>query len=238
LDSIERVLGGMDGGRVLDVATQKGRFAQFLADNLKSYSVIVGVDVSEEAIEAAREATDTEGISFSVMDAEVLEFEDEYFDTVAISASMHHMTDVGKVLREMKRVLRPGGRFVVLEMHSDAGTEPELTSVRLHHWAGEIDTAVGTVHNRTFSRDEIVSEVAELGLSNMEEREYLDRESDPMDPERSQKLEEVIGMMSERAAGAADSEGLQEGGRKLISRLREVGFQGEPVLLLIGEKPA
>lgn len=237
MDSIESVLGSIDGGRVLDVATQQGRFVQFLMDNLRSYSEIVGVDISEKAIEAARGATDGEGVSFAVMNAEELDFEDGHFDTVTISASMHHMADVGKVLREMKRVLRPGGRFIVLEMHSDAGTEPELTCVRMHQWAGEIDTAVGTVHNRTFGRDEILNHVAQLGLSNVEHREYLDRDSDPMDPERSDKIEEVIGMMSERAAAAPDSGSFQERGRELARRLREVGFQGEPVLFVTGEKP-
>ena len=50
---IDSILRNIDGGRVLDVATQDGHFVQILMDHLKSYSEIVGVDISEQAIETA-----------------------------------------------------------------------------------------------------------------------------------------------------------------------------------------
>ena len=51
---IERILSGIDGGKVLDIATYEGHFVRILKENLKSYSEIVGIDVNEQAIETAR----------------------------------------------------------------------------------------------------------------------------------------------------------------------------------------
>ena len=143
MDIIEGALGRFDGGRVLDVATLQGGFAQVMRENLKSYAEIVGIDISEKAIEAATAANEADDVSFAVMDATDMDFDDESFDTVAMSASMHHMPDLEGALPEMHRVLRPGGRLIILEMQRDDPTEPELTSVLLHHWAAEIDEARG-----------------------------------------------------------------------------------------------
>ena len=49
----EQTLGDIAGGRVLDVATQEGGFVRILAESLKSYTEIVGIDISEQAIEIA-----------------------------------------------------------------------------------------------------------------------------------------------------------------------------------------
>jgi ubiquinone/menaquinone biosynthesis C-methylase UbiE len=86
MDIFENILGNISGGFVLDVATLEGRFVQILMENLKDYHEIVGIDINEPAIENAREALGQGNIRFLMMNAECLEFEDESFDTVCISA--------------------------------------------------------------------------------------------------------------------------------------------------------
>ncbi len=236
LDTIEAALAAIDGGLVLDVATQEGRFARVLMDNLRSYTGIVGIDISERAIEAARTAIESESVSFSVMDAGELEFEDESFDTVCVSASLHHFEEIGRVLEEMKRVLRRRGRFIVAEMYRDAPTEPELTSVLLHQWAAEIDSALGRTHNRQLERREIMDHFAALGLRRVESRDCLDRDSDPMEASKIKQLEDVIARVGERAAETSEAAAFRKRAGRLVDRLREVGAVGEPMLLVTGEK--
>jgi ubiquinone/menaquinone biosynthesis C-methylase UbiE len=232
LKTIEDMLHEMDGGRVLDVATQEGRFARTLMENLRSYTSMVGIDVNENFIERARDSTQAQGVSFLAMDAANMEFEDECFDTVAISASLHHMADVDQVLSEMRRVLKPGGRLIVLEMHRDTWTEPELTSIMLHEWAAAIDTSLGRLHNRTFTTGEILAHVDKLGMRNRQSSIHRDTDSDPMDQERLEKLREVVGLLVERADQAPDPADLAARGAELELRLSDVGAQGEPVILV------
>ena len=149
MDIIEKILSGIDGGRVLDVATQEGHFTQSLMKDLKSYTKIVGIDTNQAAIRSAQSTYGWNDVNFLVMDAERLSFEDKVFDTVTISASLHHLTNIPRVLKEMVRVLKPGGHFMIVEMHRDGPTEATLTSVYLHEWVAEVDRTLGILHNQT-----------------------------------------------------------------------------------------
>ena len=236
MDVIERILGGIDGGRVLDVATQEGHFVQILTENLKDYTEIVGIDINERAIETARITLDQDSVRFLVMNAEQLDFENESFDTVNISASLHHLSNIQRVLEEMERVLKPGGRFIIVEMHQDGQTEAELTSVYLHQWVAEVDSALGHLHNRTLACQEFADYVASLGLSKVESYDYSDKDSDPMEKARIEQLDDLIERTIQRAKKTSNYKKLEERGEKLRQRLHNVGARREPILVIVGEK--
>jgi SAM-dependent methyltransferase len=233
---VESTLREVDGGRVLDVATHEGGFVKTLIDNLRSYTAVVGIDLDERFIQKARNTISASNVTFLVMDAKEMEFENESFDTVTVSASLHHMADIQGVLGEMKRVLKPGGRFIVVEMHRDARAEPELSSVYIHQWAAEVDSALGRLHNKTLTRAQILGHFADLGMRAVECRDCRDADSDPMEQETIDRLEKAIGLVADRARGASDCTRLIKRGQELAQRLREVGARGEPVVILIGEK--
>jgi ubiquinone/menaquinone biosynthesis C-methylase UbiE len=235
-DIFKQTLGHIGGGRVLDVATQEGGFVRILAESLKCYKEIVGVDINEQAIGAARSTFDQEDIQFIRMDAERMGWEDESFNMVCISASLHHLTSVPPVLTEMKRVLGHGGRFIIAEMHRDGQTEAQLTVVYLHHWIAEVDSALGSVHNSTLARQEFVDYVKGLGLRNVECYDFSDADSDPMDETRIEQLESLIEKNMQRLEGDSSYRDLERRGEELRRRLYEIGAQREPVLVIIGEK--
>ncbi|NOR83250.1 MAG: methyltransferase domain-containing protein, partial [Ardenticatenales bacterium] len=162
--------------------------------------------------------------------------EDESFDTVSISASLHHLANIPLVLAEMKRVLRLGGRFIIAEMHRDGQTEAQLTVVYLHHWVAEVDSALGRVHNSTLTRQEFVDYVESVGLCNVEFRDSSDTDSDPMDETGIEQLEGLIDRNIQRAEEVSSYRELKRRGEELRQRLHEVGAQSEPVLIVIGEK--
>ena len=109
---IEEAISKVVGGKVLDVATQEGHFVQLLMNNLQSYVQIVGIDIDQEAIKKAQETIRNKNIQFLVMNAERMGFGNENFDTVSISASLHHLPNIQQVLAEIKRVLKSGGNFI------------------------------------------------------------------------------------------------------------------------------
>ncbi len=236
MDIFERILSGIAGGQVLDVATQEGRFVQILMENLQSYTEIVGIDINEQAIETAQSTVGQEDIRFLVMNAEQLDFEDESFDTVSISASLHHLSNIQRVLEEMKRVLKPGGHFIIAEMHREGQTEAELTSVYLHHWVAEVDSTLGRLHNSTLARHEFADYVASLGLCDVEFHDFSDQDSDPMEKTRIEQLKGLIERILQRAEGTNNYKELKERGKVLRQRLDEVGAQREPILIVIGKK--
>ena len=236
MDIFEKVLGELDGGEVLDVATQEGGFVQILIENLKSYQEIIGIDINDRAIGTAKDKLSRYNVRFFVMDAEQLDFEDATFNTASISASLHHMSNVQRVLEEMKRVLKSGGHFILAEMHQDGQTEAELTSVYLHQWAADVDSALGRLHNHTFSRQELLDFIEGMELDNIEIYDYVERDSEPLEAARIEQLEGLVERLIRRAEGASNYEELKVRGEELSKRLREVGAQREPILIVVGEK--
>jgi ubiquinone/menaquinone biosynthesis C-methylase UbiE len=236
MDIIEKVLSTVAGGSVLDVATQEGGFVQILMENLQSYTRIVGIDITEQAVRKARANLGGEQVHFLVADAGHMPFETPGFDTVSVSASLHHLTNIEPVLSEIKRVLKPGGNFILIEMHREAQTEAELTSTRLHRWAARVDSATGLVHNPTLKRQELVDHVASLGLSQVEFYDIIDHDSDPLEKAVIEQLDTVIDKVLQRAEPAAAYAELKGQAEAIRQQLHRAGARHEPVLLAIGRK--
>jgi methionine biosynthesis protein MetW len=93
------------GKRVLDLGCRFGALTQAYADG----NDVTGVDVDREALaEAAKLGIDTHHADVE----EPLPFEDESFDVVVAGELLEHLRDPRRVVGEIRRVLRPGGRFV------------------------------------------------------------------------------------------------------------------------------
>lgn len=77
---------------------------------------VTGIDLTPRHIELARLHAQQAGIDADIVegDAEQLPFESDSFDRVVSNGVLHHMPDIEAALREIRRVLRPGGRFTVL----------------------------------------------------------------------------------------------------------------------------
>lgn len=108
------------GGRVLDVGCGSGTMAKALKRERPELEVH-GVDFATSAIEsAAREAG---GVIFEVARAEALPFADGWFDAVTMFDVLEHVDDGDRVLVEIARVLKPGGRFhIVLPLEGQPRT--------------------------------------------------------------------------------------------------------------------
>lgn len=97
--------------RVLDVACGTGDLTRAFAR--ANPAQVVGVDFTPEMLVIARQKID--GIEFHEGDAMDLQFEDGSFDVLSIAFGIRNVADPPKALAEFRRVLKPGGRLIVLE---------------------------------------------------------------------------------------------------------------------------
>ena len=123
MDKLEERLKAESGGKILDVATGKGGFVEYLTGLFEDFDSILGIDPAANRIGEAIAKLAKDNIQFAVMNGENLALENDSFDTVSISNSLHHLARVEPVLSEMKRVLKPGGRMIVCEAFSDNQSE-------------------------------------------------------------------------------------------------------------------
>ncbi len=107
-------------GKLLDIATGTGEIA-LAARRRYPNADIYGVDFSENMLAEAREKPGADSIEWEFADAHQLRFADESFDAVTHGYLLRNVSDVERVLREQFRVLKPGGRVVVLETSPPRG---------------------------------------------------------------------------------------------------------------------
>ena len=105
------------GDKVLDVAGGTGDLARSFATRVGASGLVVHSDINESMLRQGRDRLIDAGIALPtvICDAEALPFPTGSFDLVSVGFGLRNMTDKDKALREMNRVLRPGGRLLVLE---------------------------------------------------------------------------------------------------------------------------
>lgn len=108
------------GGRVLDVATGTGDLAIELAHRVAPKGTVIGCDFSEGMLDRAREKTAEPNLRFEWADALELPYPDDAFDAATVGFGARNFADLDKGLAEMARVVKPGGRVVVLEITTPA----------------------------------------------------------------------------------------------------------------------
>jgi demethylmenaquinone methyltransferase/2-methoxy-6-polyprenyl-1,4-benzoquinol methylase len=110
------------GDRALDVCTGTGDLALELAHRTTGRGEAVGVDFSEQMVARARAKAERRRspARFEVADALALPFGDDAFDAATVAFGIRNVADLDAGLAEMARVVRPGGRVVVLEITTPA----------------------------------------------------------------------------------------------------------------------
>jgi demethylmenaquinone methyltransferase/2-methoxy-6-polyprenyl-1,4-benzoquinol methylase len=102
------------GSRVLDVATGTGDLALELANRVGASGEVVGSDFSPGMLDRAREKSDA--VRWELDNAMALPYDDGAFDAATVGFGARNFSDLERGLGEMARVVRPGGRVVVLEI--------------------------------------------------------------------------------------------------------------------------
>jgi demethylmenaquinone methyltransferase / 2-methoxy-6-polyprenyl-1,4-benzoquinol methylase len=140
---------GNDPKHILDVATGTGDMA-IMMTNYLSAEKITGIDISQGMLHIGKEKTARlrlEGIiELQMGDAEALSYPDNSFDAVAVAFGVRNFQDLEKGLTEMLRVLRPGGKLVVLEF-----SKPKLAGFRrlYHFYLKKIAPGIGKIISKS-----------------------------------------------------------------------------------------
>jgi ubiquinone/menaquinone biosynthesis C-methylase UbiE len=120
-------------GRVLDVGCGSGWASRLLAEKATDGGV-VGIDIADEMIKVARDQSASfRNVEFQVASAEKLPFDDGEFSHAFSMESLYYYADMSQALREIKRVLRPGGCFVtVVDLYQEnAPTEQWVEQLKV-----------------------------------------------------------------------------------------------------------
>ena len=106
-----------EGDKALDIAGGTGDLALAFAGKVGKHGQVVHTDINLAMLRQGRERLIDIGVLLptAVCDAEQLPFADQHFDLVCVAFGLRNMTHKDRALREMARVLKPGGKLLVLE---------------------------------------------------------------------------------------------------------------------------
>lgn len=159
----------ISGGDVLDVGTQDGDFINLLIKVLREYNSFTGIDISEDDLKKAKERLKDAPVNFVAMNAEMMTFHENQFDTVCMSYSIHHLENIDTVLAEMYRVLKPGGNFIIQEMYSDGEqTAAQHVDMDVHRLNVKVDSLLGVPHFEMLTRQKMRDLVNNVGLNDVD----------------------------------------------------------------------
>ena len=190
--------------RVLDVATGGGHTALAFAGIARR---VVAYDLTEPMLAAARvhvQDRRAANVDFVAGDAGALPFRDESFDVVTCRTAAHHFVDVAAAVRQIQRVLRPGGSLLLQDIlgHDDADASAFIL---------EVERRRDPSHVRSYRAAEWKAFLRAVGLTVMEDfviwklrewNEWTGRMRMPAEARR--ELEEFVRRAPERCRAAFD----------------------------------
>ncbi len=235
MEKLEKKLKTIVGGNVLDIGSGRGEFIHIIKE-FKSFNKITANDIEQRSGDFIKEHFKDINIDFVKADAGDLPFEDNSFDTVCISNSLHHLPNMEKILTEMKRVLRDSGNFIINEMYCNDQNEAQMSHVLLHHWFAKIDKISGKCHNETFTNKQIENIVRKLELSNYEIIDYCWPIPDPKDAKLIEERTKLIEIGLKQLEEKDEFEAMKIEGEKIKEYIGANGFASASSLFIVGIK--
>ena len=122
-DKVVKIASIAPGGKILDLGCGTGELLFKLAKKYPAVSELVGIDISEEMLKRAKSKLDFfKTVSLHLGDIEKIEYPDEYFDLIVSVGVMHYIRNPESMTKEALRVLKHGGRFLVIDMAEESLT--------------------------------------------------------------------------------------------------------------------
>lgn len=156
-DALAAMVSAKSSDHVVDLACGPGTLALQFARRVRQVNA---VDLTPAMLARARRTAADEGLgnlTFTIGDAHALPFADGPLDISVTSYSLHHMPDPGRVIREMARVVKPGGRVGIIDI-----VVPEDTARA--EAANRIEIVRDHSHTRSLKRSEFDAMIAAAGL--------------------------------------------------------------------------
>ena len=229
---IRRKFGTISGGDILDVGTQEGDFISTLMKVLRDYNSFTGIDISEDDLKKAKEQLKDAPVNFVAMNAETMTFQENQFDTVCISYSIHHLENIDTVLAE----------------YSDGEqTAAQIVDRYVHNLNAKIDSLFGIPHFEALTRQRMKDLVDNVGLDEVEVFEsswavkclFCKDVKECQNPTRADNIEFILKEIDddlERVREHSSYDELRKEAELLKDRVRAEGSAQASVMYFFGKK--
>jgi ubiquinone/menaquinone biosynthesis C-methylase UbiE len=156
-ESLMRLVGAGSDDLVVDLACGPGTLALRFAPQVRR---VYALDLTPAMLSRARQTAAKDllaNLEFTLGDAQALPFPDRSLDIAVTSYSLHHIPDPARVVGEMARVVKPGGRIGIIDIF--ASEDPKAAAL-----ANRIEKTRDPSHTRTLAKSELAQLLGDAGL--------------------------------------------------------------------------
>ncbi len=223
-------------GHLLDVATGKGEFLRFVLDSVASFDSATGLEPSKESLVVAKNRLFPYKVDLVLGNVRKIPFEENYFDFVTVSNSIHHFEQPVKSIQSMMRVLVSGGRLLINETVCDGLNPAQESHLEYHTLKSDIDTANGIYHRHSYTRQEIFDLVRE---AHVDVEKIIIAADEPALLNSKEKIWQFSHIIDDMIASVGDlpqKHSFESRGWALKEKIMEDGFQLPPQVTMIAYK--
>jgi ubiquinone/menaquinone biosynthesis C-methylase UbiE len=157
-------------------------------------------------------------------------FENQTFDMITISNTIHHFQNINPLFLEMKRVLKTDGIILISEMIRNDLTSMQQSHLLLHHFAAKLDRLKGQMHNETFTKNDLIQSLIELPNLKYEYSWILRYKHSKQNSDKEIKW--LLDTVDHLTKGIVDSQLLDEAA-SIKEYIQMNGFESCPTLMVV-----
>ena len=150
-----------EGDLVLDVGCNDGLILKEIVDRTKAKGY--GIDISKDAIQKAKEKNPHPNVKYFISDVTKLNFHDGFFDKIICSEIIEHLKDEDLFIKEIYRVLKPGGL-----LYATFPNSLKNSSKLFHELCKRVDKVEG--HYRRYDNEKTISKFSNFGFKHVKTR--------------------------------------------------------------------
>ncbi len=229
-----KLLMQINADKILDVATGDGYFIDVLINNIGNFNQITGIDSDENScLLTAAKFKENSRIKISKNDGAQLSFNNDLFDLVSISNSLHHMKNINLVLTEMLRVLDSNGLIIINEMTNEPKNIKQNNHINMHHIRAKIDQLKGEYHSMTYNKNEILQII---DINKITVLKYLEYQSNYFKNVNIDKLIQFNLDYIDKIKSLPQYQPLRNEMEKVNENINEHGIEFAENIIVIGKK--
>jgi ubiquinone/menaquinone biosynthesis C-methylase UbiE len=214
-----------DAGSLLDVAIGRGEFLKFALKSFNSWKSAAGIDIDRESLQIAiKEFTNTPVILI-FGSALSMPFVDNYFDTITMSNTIHHIETLSALFSEISRVCKSNGLFIINEMLNENYSDLQETYMLYHRFNADVDNQLGCYHHEPYNMKELLTIIKSSGFQIIDYFVHTEITGDTMNTKEIEAMTERLKKKVELLRGSDFYYFYNNKANEVINRLNKSGVQ-------------
>jgi ubiquinone/menaquinone biosynthesis C-methylase UbiE len=223
MHTLKSRLGNYDAGTLLDIAVGRGDFLKFALSSFRTWKSAAGIDIDSDTLRIANSELSAYPVILIHGSALALPFVSQYFDTITLSNTLHHIDALPALFAETVRVCQNKGLIVINEMLNETHSLVQESYMIYHRFIAEVDNQLGRFHREPFTFRELQAIIKNSTLTQLDCFVHEETTGDCLKHEEITAMTERLRKKVQQLRGTDFYYFYENKAKDIIRRLEETG---------------